>query len=1090
MNRITSLILLATCFTSLEVVGQSKNQNSTSNALEDVSLSGLKFRSIGPGITGGRIVDLAVNPFNHSEYYVASGSGSLWKTSNNGVTFSPVFEGQSTFAMGCVTIDPVNPNVVWVGTGESNAQSNAIYGDGVYRSDDGGKSWENMGLTKSEHIGDIVVDPTNTDIVYVAAYGSAHNEGGDRGIYKTINGGLSWERVLNLGPYVGCFEVHMDPRYPSILYASAQQRLSKGNVSVRGGVEGGIFKSTDGGESWDKVSSPIPEATGRIGLAISPANPDYVYALVEAKENGGCYRSTDRGASWTKQSSYSPAYPFYMQKLVADPLDENKIYSMDLLNQVSKDGGVTFSKLGEKYKHVDNHAMWIDPTNTKHLISGNDGGVYDSWDEGKNWDFKANMAITEIYKISTDNSTPFYNVFIGTQDNSSLIGPSRTLNSSGITNREWSYTLGGDGFMTQADWKDPNILYVQSQNGNLVRFDKKSGEQLFIQPINTKYDSGYRFDWDSPLRISRFDNNMIYFAAHKVFRSNDQGSTWKEISPDLTRGVPQKMDRIMGKSWSIDEMAGKRSSAKITALAESPLDEQIIYAGTGDGLIHVTKNGGETWEKASVTPGILNFTRVHQIFASHHDKNVAFAACQAVKSGDQKPHVLMTTDGGRTWSSINGNLPAQGSTYSIVEDHKTPNLLFVGTQFGLYASNDRGKTWVKFMNGLPTVTYQSLSIQEREDDLVAGTYGRGIYILDDYSPLRSISTDLLKQDAFIFPIKDACMYVEAHPFGYPGIGFQGGSFFSAPNPKVGATITYYVKEEIKTAKEKRRKLEKDRQEKGLDLAYPTYKQLLKESQQPDPYLLFTISDANGNVVRKIKTGVSTGVNRITWDFRRDPIDPISFTPFDDTYAWVSPSVGYMVPPGTYNVALDKFEDGQYINLVSKKEFNCVYLNHTSIPAADKVALDAFNKKVAELGRAAGSADEYMKWLKEKVKYYKKAYLETPGAPVKDYEKILALETQLDGLSRKLNGDGLRRRYEGATPTSLKDRIDIIVYSLWTTTAAPTETFKSSYKIVAEAFENVLTELKAADEQSLELDKLLESYGASYTPGRFPEWKKE
>ena len=813
--KLTKLILVycVLALASTSIMAQKTNAPSLADSLKNISLSGLRLRSIGPAFTGGRVVDIAVNPNNHAEYFVASGHGSLWKTTNNGITFSPVFDGQKSFSIGCVTVDPSNTNVVWVGTGENNNQSNVIFGDGVYRSEDGGKTWKNMGLSQSEYIGGIVVDPGNSNVVYVAAYGPFRNEGGERGVYKTTDGGKTWTRVLYVSEYTGCYQVHMDPRFSNILYAVAHQRFKKLFSTVQGGPESAIYRSTDSGTTWQKVMNGLPsEDVGRIGMAISPANPDVLYAIVQAKEKGGVYRSQDRGTSWTKRSSYVSTYAFYFQELFCDPKDENLVYSMDVFNQVSRDGGTTWSNLGEKFKHVDNHALWIDPSNNKHLLSGNDGGVYESWDQGKVWDFKNNLPIAEIYKVSTDNALPFYNVYAGTQDNNSFAGPSRTISSAGITNQDWLFTLGGDGFETQADWKDPDILYVQSQNGGLVRYDKKTGEQLYIKPIDTA-DVAYRFDWDAALLISHHDNKRLYFGGNRLFRTDDRGNTWSLISPDLTRGVPQKILRMQGKSWSFDELASKGSMAQITAIAESPLDQNILYVGSGDGLIYVTADGGKTWTKPAPIPGLPEYARIHQIIASVHDKSVAYAACHNFSEGDYKPYLLKTTDGGKTWGSINANLPKRGSTYTIAEDHVDPKLLFTGTLFGLYFSNTGGQEWIPFNNGMPAMAVMDMAIQRRENDLVVSTFGRGIYILDDYSSLRNLSKETLQKDAVLFPIKDAQMFIPSLPFGFPGVGFQGGGFFSTPNPDIGAVFTYYVKDDFKSLKQKRRDLEKEKQKK-------------------------------------------------------------------------------------------------------------------------------------------------------------------------------------------------------------------------------------------------------------------------------------
>ena len=1083
---ITSIVFGFLLFISPTITAQN---NSSSDSLKNISLSGLKFRQIGPALTGGRVVALAVNPYDHSEYFVGSGHGSLWKTTNSGVTFSPVFDNQKSYAIGAVTIDPSNPNIVWVGTGENNNQNNVIYGDGVYKSEDGGKSWDNMGIKKSEHIGGIVIDPDNSDIVYVAAYGSLRNAGGDRGVFKTTDGGKTWENVLHISEYTGCYEIHMDPRYSNILYAVAHQRMRKLYTGIYGGPESGIYRSLDSGKTWQKMTKGLPsEDVGRIGVAISPVNPDVLYAIVEAtKKDKGVYKSVDRGVSWTKQSSYISSYPFYFQKLFCDTKNVDRVYSMDVFLQVSNDAGKTWKNLGEKSKHVDNHIMWIDPDNNLHLIAGCDGGVYETYDQGKNWSFKSNIPIAEIYKVTVDDSKPFYYVYAGSQDNNSFGGPSRTISSGGITNQDWFFTWSGDGFETQVDWKDPNIIYAQSQFGGLARFDRRSGEKLYIRAYEFA-DTAYRFDWDSPLLISKFDNKRLYAGANKLLRTDDRGSTWKEISPDLTRGVPKEMQKLMGRSWSIDELTRKSSMAQITTIAESPLDENLLFVGSGDGLIHFTTDGGNTWVKSSV-PGLPEYARIHQIIASQFDKMIAYAACQNFIGGDYKPYLYKTTDGGKTWFSFNGNLPVKGSTYTIAEDHVDSDLLFVGTQFGVYFTNNGGAEWIPLKSGMPNSSVMDMEIQRRENDLVVSTFGRGIYILDDYTPLRHLSNETLIKDAVIFPVKDALMFIPSTPFGFSGVGFMGASFYSAPNPDFGAVFTYYLKDEFKTLKEKRREEEKAKQKKGEDIKYPSYETLKKEKEEPKAYLLFTITDEQGNVVRKIKTDAKKGVNRITWDFRYSVFFPVSLKPADNSIPWNEPDQGYMVVPGTYKVSLSKFEDGKFTELVPPQSFVCKPLNITTLPAKDKLALDAFNKKVAGLTRAITGADAYRKELAKKIDYLKKAVIEGADVPDSTYNKITAAELSLKEFNIKLNGDPLIARYEGASPTSIKDRVQLITSSLWSTTAAPTTTFTKSYDVAAGKFDELLNKLKAIDAEIKQIETTLEKYGAPYTPGRFPEWKK-
>ncbi len=1059
------------------------------DSLKNLSLAGLSFRAIGPGITGGRVIDIAVNPRNKSEYYVAAGHGSLWKTDNNGNTYRAVFENQKSYAIGAVKLDPQNPNIVWVGTGENNNQNNVIYGDGIYRSEDAGKSWKNMGLTNTEHITGIVIDPRNTNTVYVSAYGALRRDNPERGIYKTTDGGKTWRQVLYVSQGTGFYEIHMDPYNPNTLFAVAHQRQRRLYTGLQGGPESAIYRSLDSGATWQKIMKGLPsEDVGRIGMTISPVNPDIIYAIVQAKEGGGVYKSMDKGSSWSKQSSYVSAYPFYFQKLFADTRDENRLYSMDVFLQVSIDGGKTWKNLGEKNKHVDNHTMWIDPANNKHLLVGCDGGLYETFDQGANWDFKNNMSLSEIYRVSTDNALPFYNVYAGTQDNSSFMGPSRTLNAHGIANQDWSFTNGGDGFETQVDWEDNRTVYAQSQNGGLVRFDKITGERLGIQPVNMD-DSGYRFDWDAALLISKHDHKRLYFGANKLFRTDDQGNTWKVISPDLSRGVPQKMQKLQGRSWSIDELASKGNMGQITAIAESRIDENLLFVGSGDGLLWYTNDGGKSWNR-SATSGLPEYARINNLIASKHNRLVAYAAAQNYLEGDYKPYLLKTSDGGKTWQMFNANLPQRGSTYSIAEDHVDPNLLFAGTQFGLFFTNDGGREWIPFKNGLPVSAMMDMEIQQRENDLVVATFGRGIYILDDYSPLRNMGRQTLSKSAYIFPIKEAKMYIPASPFAYNGKGFQGERFFTTPNPEPGAVFTYYVKDEYKSLKERRREAEKKLQEKGEDVSYPSKDTLRKESDETTPYFVFTITDASGNVVRKLKANVAKGVQRITWDLRYAPFGPVSLTAYDPTVnPFSSAPEGYLVIPGKYNVSMSKFEDGKLYDYGASQTFTATPLHQNNYSAADRTAMDAFYRKVASLVRAINAAEAYKNELAGKLPYLNKAVLEGSGVPANSLESLLKIQKKIDLFNRKMNGDPLRARYEGSSPVSLNGRVNDISGTMWGTTALPTNTYLQSYDVAANQFGEVLALLGEIERDITAVENTLEKSGAPYTPGRMPVWVK-
>ncbi len=1061
------------------------------DALTSSVLSGLKFRNVGPAITSGRIADLAVNPKNFNEYYVAVASGGVWKTTNAGLTFTPLFDREGSYSIGCVTIDPNNTNVIWVGSGENNNQRSVAYGDGVYKSEDGGATWKNLGLKNSEHIGNIIVDPTNSNTVYVSAYGPVWSSGGERGIYKTTDGGKTWKNILSVSEHTGFNEIHMDPRDPNVLYAAAHQRQRKVFTYIGGGPESALYKSTDGGATWNKIMSGMPSGDiGRIGLAISPANPDVVYAIVEAAEGGGVYKSINRGASWSKQGNYTSSGNYY-QEIFADPKDVNKLYAMNAYMVISTDGGKNFKILGEKSKHIDNHAMWINPNNTDHYLVGSDGGIYETWDAAANWHFKPNLPVTQFYKVATDNAYPFYSIHGGTQDNFSIGGPSRTLSGNGIFNSDWYFTSIGDGFETQVDQSNPDIIYAQSQYGGLVRYDKKSGEMLDIKPIEMEGEAAYRWNWDAPLLISQFDNKRIYFASNKLFRTDDRGNTWKVISPDLSRQIDRNKLPIMGKIWSVDAIAKNGSTdifGNITTIAESKFDENLIYVGTDDGLIHVTTDGGKNWTKIDNIAGVPNMTYVHQIITSQHDKNTVYAAFNHHRYGDFRPYLYRSKDGGKTWTAIQNNLPERGSVYTIAEDHVNPQLLFAGTEFGVFTTIDGGPKWIQLKSGLPTIAVRDIEIQRRENDLVLGTFGRGFYVLDDYTPLRNLKRTDLDKQAVIYPIKDALMFIPSVPLGVRGKGFQGESFYTAENPPVGAVFTYYLKDELKTLKQTRKEAEKELIKKGDNPYYPSIDSLRMEDEQVAPHILFTVTDDAGNVVRRIKTSARKGMNRIVWDFRYPSYGPVNFTPFEESFVFSGRETGNLAAPGTYKVSMSKFEDGVYTELVAPQAFKAIALNNSSIPVTDRKALDDFSKKIAELRRSVGAADAYLDELNNKMRYIKAAVLETNNLPLDISKNLQLIDKRLIAINTQLNGDRTLSRREFETLPSLNGRINNITSGLWATTSAPTQTQYRSYELAAKQFTPLLNELNAIGEEVRKIEDQLEKAGAPYTPGRKPVWR--
>ena len=1054
MNKL-GLIILVNLF-SLSLVAQEANENDesqkeTKSKLTSTTLSALKFRSVGPALTSGRVSDIAVDPTRTSTWYVTAASGGVWKTTNAGTTFSPIFDKKGSYSIGCVTIDPSNHNVIWIGTGENNNQRSVAYGDGVYKSLDGGKSFKNVGLKSSEHIGMIKVDPRNSNRVFVAAYGPLWSAGGDRGLYLTEDGGTTWNKVLDISEHTGVNEIHFDPRYPDEIYATAHQRRRHVWTYISGGPESAIYKSTDGGKSFNKLSSGLPKGdVGRIALAISPQKPDVVYAMIEATaKTQGLYRSTDRGASWKKVNKYASSGNYYVE-LVCDPHQFDRIYSMDTWAQVSNDGGATWKKLGEKSKHVDNHCMWIDPQDSEHYIMGCDGGIYESFDKAKTWGFKANLPITQFYKVAVDNDEPFYNIAGGTQDNFSLMGPSRTTNAAGIVNSDWFVTKGGDGFESAIDPKDPNIVYAQSQYGWLVRYDKASGEKVGIKPMEGKDEKAYRWNWDAPLIISPHNNKRLYFAANKVFRSEDQGNTWKTISFDLTRQIDRNTLPVMGQVWSMDAVAKNKSTTiygNIVALSESPKQEDLLYVGTDDGLIQITQDAGENWKKIDGVSGVPANTYVNMLLASQHSENTAYAVFNNHKNGDFKPYVYRSRDKGSTWTNIAGNLPERGSVYCIAEDHINANLLFVGTEFGVFFTNDGGSNWVQLKAGLPTVAIRDMEIQQRENDLVLGTFGRGFYVLDDYSPLRRVSEEKLNNSiAIVFDIKDGEMFMPSMPLGRRGKTFQGESYFTTPNPEIGAVITYYVKDKLKTLKEERVEREKELIKNKQNVPYPSAEEMRAEDNEEKPYLLFTISDAEGKVVRKIKRNVSTGLSRFTWDLRYDSQSPVSLKEKKPRSIYEGYDFGRMALPGKYTLSMSQVYRGQVSELTEPIGFSLKFLEINKQMSYDRTAVEAFASDAAKLRNKVGKVNKVQNEFVKRSKYLKQAVITTPSAPNSWIEDLTKIQEHLYELGIKLYGDRSLSKREFETAPSINGRIGLVVYNLWRTTSAPTATQRQQYEI--------------------------------------------
>ncbi len=1056
------------------------------------TFGGLKFRSLGPAVTSGRIVGFAVHPTNPDQYFVAVASGGVWKTDNAGTSWTPVFDNEGSYSIGYIALDPKNPNVVWVGTGENNSQRSVGYGDGVYKSINGGKSWTRMKqMQASEHIGKILLDPRDSDTLYVAAQGPLWGPGGDRGLYKTTDGGANWSKVLNISDNTGVTDVVLDPRHPDVLIAASYQRRRHVWTLIDGGPESALHKSSDGGKTWKKLASGLPAGDlGRIGLAVAPSNPDLVYAIIEAADKkGGIFRSADRGETWERRNDFDQQAQYYAH-VVVDPKDENRIYVMNVLIRVSDDGGKSLRTLGEKWKHVDNHTIWIDPRNTSHYRVGCDGGIYESRDRGANWMFHANLPVTQFYDIAVSDDGPWYHVYGGTQDNFTLGGPAKSKSVHGLMNQDWFVVQGGDGFQCRVDPKDPNTVYAEMQYGGLVRFDRRTGQRLGIQPQPGPGEPPLRWNWDSPLLISPHVATRIYFAANKVFRSDDRGDTWKALGGDITRQFDRDKLPVMGKLWPADTVAKHLSTSfygNCTALAESPLKEGLLYAGTDDGLIQV-KEGEADWRKIDKFAGVPENTYVSRLLASRHGEQTVYAAFDNHKMADFKPYLLRSTDAGKSWVSIVGDLPERGSVLAIVEDHADPNLLFVGTEFGLFFTLDGGKKWLRLKSGLPTIAVRDLAIQRGENDLVVGTFGRGIYILDDYSLLRGLKPEKLQKEATLFPVKDALLFVPTRQFGSRGKAFLGESFYTAENAPFGATFTYHLKDEIRTKKQQRLAAEK----KAESPRYPTKDELREEAEEEAPAILLTIADAEGREVRTVTGPVTAGFHRVSWDMRDPAVSlprPRPAEAEEDIFS-EGPG-GPLVMPGKYTVTLSKRVAGRTEKLAGPAEFAVIPEGAGAMDVAALKELRAFQEKVAKLQRAVSGTLEAANDLGRRLESLRRALDQTPGAKPEWKAQVRDFEKRYRDVLRALRGDAALRARSENTPVSISERVEYAVDSSRLSLAKPTTTQREAYRIASEEFTAELAKLRKIIKDELpELEKAMEAAGSPWTPGRLPEWKEK
>jgi photosystem II stability/assembly factor-like uncharacterized protein len=1051
-------------------------------------LSGLKWRNIGPAYSSGRISDFAVNPGNYRHYYVAVASGNIWRTTNAGTTFEPVFENYGSYSIGCLALDPDNSNVIWAGTGENNHQRALGYGDGVYKSTDGGSSWKNMGLKESRQIGEIVIDPRNSNIVFVAAEGSVWGPGGERGLYKSTDGGIAWRKVLDISENTGVNNVVYDPRNPDVMYATSEQRRRHVHGKIGGGPESAVYKSTDGGENWEKIMNGLPSVhIGGMDIAVSPVNPDIIYLIMEAAEGkGGFFRSLNRGASWEKRSDYT-AKGQYFNEIFCDPVNADKVYNMDVYSKVTVDGGKTWNNMGITNRHVDDHAMWINPDYPDHFIIGGDGGIYETFDGGITYSFKENLPVTQFYRVNVDNSFPFYFVYGGTQDNNSVGGPSATISADGIVNSDWFVTNGGDGFWTAVDPDNPDIVYAEAQYGNMVRYDRRSSESVGIRPEPGPDELTYKWNWNTPLFISPHNSKRLYCAAERVFRSDDRGDSWESISGDLTTQLDRNTWQMMGKYWSIDAVEKDKSTSlfgTIVSMAESPVKENLIYTGSDDGVISITEDL-RTWEKITKFPGVPEYTYISDISPSKYDENIVFASFDNILRDDFKPYILKSTDKGKKWTSITGNLPDNGTVHTIEQDHMDPDLLFAGTEFGIFFTTDGGKRWIQLKSGIPTISVRDIAIQKRENDLVIATFGRGFYILDNYSPLRNLK-DITNKESFLFPVKDASLYIQAS-----GRYGQGSTYFKAPNPDYGAVFTYYLNEVPQTLRNIRVEKEKELFRDGSRIPYPSDEDLRKEKEETAPYIVLTITDQEGKVIRKINKPAVQGISRSVWDLRYHSTAPVTerhqFNPTAEAYSSTP------VLPGKYNVTLSLVTREGTREISGPAGFNVVPLNNTTLPVSDRNELVSFQRKVNELARSIRGTENFLKDMINKIGNIKNAIVHSPEASGYLFEKAEAISGRLREYQLMFSRDSDRPSREENPPSSVtfNERLSLLSYTHWRSTSAITQKERGTYDILVSRFPIVLEELKRIYEVELKsLEDELEANSVPWTPGRVPSIKND
>jgi photosystem II stability/assembly factor-like uncharacterized protein len=893
------------------------------------AISGLKFREIGPATMGGRIDDIEVSPTDSRTIYVATAAGGILKSTNGGTSWTNLFDKEAVPSVGDIAISQSNPSIIWAGTGEANNRQSSSWGNGIYRSLDAGKTWKLMGLNGTMHIARIAVHPTNPDIVWVAAVGNLWAPSAERGIYKTTDGGATWRQVLKVNDDTGASDLAVDRESPNILYATTYQRRRTAWGFNGSGPGSGLYKSVDGGETWTRITKGMPydtenapnprpenlEETGRNAVSIYSKDTNIVYALIE-HANGGVYKSNDKGETWTRVADInSNPRPMYFSQIRVDPNNDQRLWIGGVTMQYSEDGGKTWSGNFARAPHADTHAIWIDPNDSNHLIIGNDGGINITYDRGRTWDYANTMPIGQFYEIGVDNGMP-YKICGGLQDNNAWCGPSMSFNPRGITNDEWFTIGGGDGFYAQPDPMDTNIVYTESQDGNIIRRNVVTGESKSIRPREDFDEGFFRFQWNSPILISTFDHNTIYYGGNFLFKSTNRGDSWTKVgNVDLTTGVDRNKLQIMGRVPDKNTRSrhdGVEDYPAITTISESPLNKNVLWVGTDDGNLQVTRDG-QTWKNVvDKVPGVPKGTYVSRVVASRLNEGTAFATFDGHRNGDFKVYVFETNDYGETWKSLASNLKTENGTVKVIREHpRNPNLLFLGTEFGLFASTDRGGRWMQIRQNLPTVPVFDILIHPRENDLILATHGRSIWVMDDITPLEQLNQNAMNSGVYLFDPRQAVMWR-----AWNNRSLTSDKAFYGQNPPNGAMINFYLKEPLK-----------DRENVTItiqDAAGQAVRTIVcnrpnPNAPQPQPGGFGFGGGGGGGGGFGFGGGggqqctANQGINRYVWDMRSRPVAPPGGqTPGGEGgpggpggFAAALANLGFRVDPGTYTVKVKR-----------------------------------------------------------------------------------------------------------------------------------------------------------------------------------------